>query len=846
MSRWTRIVLAVLWGWSAHSAWAQDHSIRNNQVVVNTSGHWSEWNFAAGSIEISPAGEVRPHFVAKKIDATRDIMTQLRRYPPEGKDAKSVTLLDAVEAGANEAGVRNLFDGDEHTYWEPDAARPLQDWWFQVDLGRIVNATRIVLKFVPEAEGDPFLQFAVLTSDGEPAFLSGKGLTFDRVFRTTKGNKNERQIEIELEPTALTGDQDFVGDMVRFVQIAIIASDAGRGAEVSPEQYAVLKEADRGVVDYYKKAAGGEVRVSQATYETVDVSLRGSVRYYRKEHPRLAELEVWTLGENIALGVLERNGTANSSDEGPMSGLIDGKFGPYVNFSNRYVANEDRYAYFDLGAYYWLDTHQFFNYTVRRPFKGYKLQTSDGSKAPNGSLIWTTQTVRNLETEAVRSPVYQINTFPVTKARYLRFTYPSDLLGELSSGIREMFLYGEGYQPEVELTSDLMKLDEVRNLVSIEWDGDVPAGTSIQIQTRTGNQVGEEYHYFDKGGQEVTRGSYDKLGFFQKGRIDTIEVAGGDWSGWSVPYLKSGDPIASPSPRKFLMIRARLLSSDPQAAAALRSLRINFSRPVAQQLQGELEPGTVAALGVSQVFGMYIKPTFVSQDLSFDEILLRLPPDMAFNFEGLRLGTAAQWQAGTPVSLASPEVEVLATRADSLWLRLDRVRRPAEVSLIEVRFSTALFAPGAVLQAWLGNSAVGSWQQVDPGDATEIAQSQGLQLLGLVEDNSIIGDVELSSPVVTPNGDGANDQVSLSFAVHRLSVQRPVTVRVFDLGGRLVRQWQEERAGVTGRYTINWSGDDEDGQRLAPGIYLLQIELDVDAPHNVQHSVVHRTVSVAY
>lgn len=845
MSRWTSRAIGI-WVWSASLLWAQDHTIRNNQVVVDTKAHWAQWNFAAGTVEISPTGELQPHFVPKNTDATRDILAQLRRFPPEGKDAANVTLMDAVDAGTNKTAVPNLFDGNESTYWEPAASQPLQNWWFQVDLGRIVNASRIVLKFVAEGQGDPFLQFAVLTSAGQPAFISGKGLSLNRVFRTLKGNKEQRLVEITLEPTALTGDQDFVGDMIRFIQVAVIASDGGRGAEVSREQYEALKETDRGTVDYYKKLATGEVRVSQATFETLAETLHGSVHYYRVEHPRLAELEVWTLGENIALGILERKGAASSSDEGPMSGLVDGRYNPFVNFSNRYVASEDRYALFDLGSYYWLDLHQFFNYVVRRPFKGYKVQTSDGSKAPDGSLIWTTQATRNLETEPVRSPVYHLNSFPPTKTRFLRFTYPSDPQGELSSGIREMFLYGEGYQPEVELTSGLVRLEEARNLVSIEWDGDAPPGTSIQIQTRTGNQVAEEYHYFDKGGQEVTLGAYGELGFFQKGRIDTIEVAGADWSGWSTPYISSGDPIVSPSPRKFLMLRARLFSTDPLKVAALRSLKVNFLRPVAQQLVGELEPGTVEAVGVNQVFALFVKPSFISQDLGFDEILLRFPPDMEMEFRRLRLGTPAQWQAGDPKELSPPEVQVMVTGPDSLWLRLGKVVRPADAGLIEVDFATTLFGPGAMLQAWLGNSTASSWQRVDPGEATELAQSQGLRLLGLVTDKQVLSEVAFTTPVVTPNGDGVNDQVTLSFAVHRLSGQQPVKVGIYDLAGRLVRQWEEQHSPVTGRYAITWSGDDQTGQLVMPGVYLVRIEIDVDSSEKVEHTVIHRALCVTY
>ena len=32
------------------------------------------------------------------------------------------------------------------------------------------------------------------------------------------------------------------------------------------------------------------------------------MQYYRREMPRLAEVEVWSVGENLSLGILDRDG----------------------------------------------------------------------------------------------------------------------------------------------------------------------------------------------------------------------------------------------------------------------------------------------------------------------------------------------------------------------------------------------------------------------------------------------------------------------------------------------------------------------------------------------------------
>ena len=149
-----------------------------------------------------------PFELRRNTDATKDIVHFLRLHPPEDlareKGAEEIELADAIEAGSNALGVRNVLDGDLATYWEPepvaDATELGAQWWFTVDLGRLVIAKRIVLKFVEEGLGDPFLQYDVLISDGEvpEKFISSEEPEFDVVWRTLKPNKTERRLEIAL------------------------------------------------------------------------------------------------------------------------------------------------------------------------------------------------------------------------------------------------------------------------------------------------------------------------------------------------------------------------------------------------------------------------------------------------------------------------------------------------------------------------------------------------------------------------------------------------------------------------------------------------------------------------
>ena len=79
-------------------------------------------------------------------------------------------------------------------------------------------------------------------------------------------------------------------------------------------------------------------------------------------------------------------------------------------------------------------------------------------------------------------------------------------------------------------------------------------------------------------------------------------VPGSGWSGWSETYVRSGDRFRSPSPRKYIMIRATFLTDDPFRFATLRSVRLNFlaGDPVATSVIGEVTPSRLDSIGIKQ------------------------------------------------------------------------------------------------------------------------------------------------------------------------------------------------------------------------------------------------------
>ena len=871
---------------------AQDgYRLTGDQLVIDRAAHWRNWSFPVGTLEIDDAGAVKPFFLRRNTNATQEIVDFLQLHPTEDlareKAAEEITLTDAIVAGSNAPGVLNVLDGDPTTYWEPDPVADVfelgSQWWFTVDLGRLVIAKRIVLKFAEEGLGDPFLQYDVLISDGEvpEKFIASEEPEFDAVWRTLKPNKTERLLEIALgesteaeakelseqpinaPPTSAISvpQQEFAGTGVRLIQVVVRGSDFDRGFAVSEDEYQALPAGERGAIVYYKLQRDGRLtEVAVADYAQLPADQQGAVEHYRWERPRLAELEVWHEGDDALIAALARGGDVSASQNLPVGRTIDGNVQTYVDlifsFDRQTIPGPEGHLTFDLGSSYWIDAFRIAYggqaLRDRFSFPSYRLDASDGALNADGSLKWTT--VASRQQSSTRKE-FEGHDFVLVKMRFFRMVWEQLItaVGGHRGFPASVQLYGRGFQPEVSLESDLVRLGGRRNLLSIEWDADTPPGTSVEVQTRTGNELSEVLHYFKSDGTEITETEYNNptlLDIF-KGDIIAEEVEGDDWSGWSAPYEDpAGSAITSPSPREFLKVRATLRSEDPDFSATLRSIRLNFTSPVAQGLLGEVAPFRVDSRGVEQPFSLYVRPDFGTRDPGFDQLLLAAPADMALSFAGLYAGRAEDFAAGADMAgLEVAGVEVMSTGADSLRLSFAEIGPGSGVDLVRLDFRTALFGMGAVLRASLQNSAEGegTWQRVDPGNALTAVEGNSTTLVGDASRGGLLLDVAVRPRAFSPNGDGINDQAVFAFKVVRLDADSPVEVALYDLGGRLVRKLVERRATSTGEYEIAWNGADAGGARVPPGIYYALLKVAADAGGlNADRTRVLRTVAVAY
>ncbi len=797
----------------ASAAWSQAYQLDESGLNVAPE-HWPAWNFPLGSLDFSAEG-VRPAFVREQVNASLD--AGAFTYGDKGQGG-------IRNAGTDLAGAVNILDGREDTFWEPDLADPLDKWWVEIDLGRLVWAQRVVVKFAAEGQGDPFLQFKVLTATGDPAFLQSESFSYLPAGHSEGLNKSQRVYDFELQPTRKV-DPEVSGRLVQFLQVVATASDLGQAEQISAVRWNSLPEQERGDVLYFRRESNGVLRqVDRAAYEAIAAEWQGPVEYYRREKPRLTEVEVWTMGDNISLGALDRGGEIiGYGNLGAEKLTVDGEWGSFwsveVGFSGNDPAvvfqDPHRNIYFDLGTWYWVNRAAIvFGDRYSQAFPNYEIALSDGSRAPDGSLSYVALTARGLdggEGTVHRSILFQDNVFPLTKARYFRMNYTL-VRGSARPAIREIQLYGRGFLPEVSLASEPIELGRAaRMLSSVQWTANAPPGTQVRVRTRSGNQLDQHIRYFSNTGQEVNEAKYRKLLSFQRGDSTVTIIPGADWSPWSAPYAVPGAPITSPSPRRYVMIEATLRSDDPDAAVLLRSLRLALDAPLASQILGEIAPNKTTQRGQPQTLTLTLRPAFQDGNSGFDQVLVELPPGAKMD---LIDGAVGAKQYGRD------QLERLPTGPDSLWVRLPALVVPGQ-DLVSLRFSATLYlvSNAFAVQVGRGQGADSVWQRVDAG--------RGLTVFTPFT-KAVLGEVAASSNPFTPNGDGINDVVELAFSVFQVHGAKALILEVYSLDGQTVQRIEQAAATAAGVQRLTWDGRDRQGRLLPPGLYVCRVGVEVD------------------
>ena len=747
--------------------------IAAEQLRFDAVDEWRTWRLPLGIVALDDAGVIRPVEIRKNVDPVRD----------------AAAFGGGIRAaGSNALTAPRAIDGDRLTGWSPDLADDTDDWWIEIDLGRAVAARRVALTFLESAP--PCALFDVLLSTGEPAIdVVGNPIEGSLVYRVKERFKENQRQQIAL-------DLDPVRDpFVQFIRVEML--DCGAGAA-------------------------------------------------------LAEVEVEAIGDNLSLDLAAKGGDLEIIVD------IDG-FGDAASFANSLPLADGRFSLWtenrrinrpvdvisrmtlDLGAVYRVDLVRIVGNFLSRPgqfrfnFDRYEVLTSDGSLAPNGTRIWHRQFAGKATTSNRQLGIANHHFAPI-ETRYVRVEWvfwdaacAAACVGcgivppcQFWGGTRELQVFGEGYPQRVMLASPLIDLGGDKQVHAIRWRADAPAGTRVEVRSRTGNDLQMDITYHDKNGRVVTERKYNKLIPSFKGRIDTALSPGANWSPWSKLYLQPGEPFASPSPRQYAELDVALVSEQPDVGAALDWLEIEFGDPVAQEVVGEIFPVEVQP-GERTEFAYYIRPQRVA-GRGFDHLEVESSAPIEF-VEVLVEGevveaTAEPTEGGVAIALAAP----VKSR-----------------QLVELRFAGTVFVDATRFDAFIAQGPADALlrQRVDVGDAyAEVASSTNAVRLPVGA--RLLANVAMGPLALTPNGDGINDALMVEFDLVNVLAARWIGLRIFDLAGRLV--WVREEEGEAGGRAWVWDGRGSWGAQVTPGLYVAELRVEGDEASYSRR----RVVAVAY
>ena len=762
---------------------------------------WDTWRAPVGLTQIGEEGQLQLTKFSRNINAVADA----HRFSYESKTRGTVTG-GIWEANSNPADAGNIIDGDPQTFWRPDTADEVEDWAIEIDLGRAVLASEIRLTFPDEEGARPFRQFTVYASTGTRISVQEDLVLLNPVFRTTQPNSaNEIAIPLRFLSQA------------RFLEV-------DSGLDLNP-------------------ASKDDYRVVQRIRIEVEA---------QQADAALAEVEVRSLGDNISIGAEQRGSFVNGINSVDPKNLFDADMNTNNLIGSSFGSQgwKDGGVWFgvDLGAVFFVDglfVYSFrpdegvVGFSINGLGPGYTVLYSDGVQSLGSDLpVPDAFDYTELFTHAFDGSLVGSFKDPNhDRLFYVNYAFkPRKMRYFFWHGIRdtgwgivkwaEFMLFSPGYPAKVTLQSNFIDLGEIAGdgrpkvIESLKWDAELPPGTRLQLRSRSGNTLAPVFTFLNKIGEEVTEEKWISSPKVLRGPVDTSLVVGEDWGDWSNVYQTSGEAFQSESPRRFILLEMILSTEDPQLAPTVNSLSVKFEDALLQGVLGRIKPRN-AQPNEDTRFTYTLLPQVEAEDSGFDRLRLTVPSRVRTDDLTLRIGDAT----------VTPErIEQI---GDSLFIAL-----PATVTTdsIEIAFTTRVLHNATLFPLDLGLAGrPGLWQSVEPAER----RSNIVMLPDLTRSRRLIDDFALASPVITPNGDGANDELDMRFVVFKLNAATP-TLRLYDLAGRTIASVQAAPT-ETGQRVI-WTGRNTAGDLVEPGVYLYRLDLGAESGSDTRTG----TIAVAY
>ena len=527
----------------------------------------------------------------------------------------------------------------------------------------------------------------------------------------------------------------------------------------------------------------------------------------------------------------------------PLLEIVDGidTTSTHLAFKRFGIAQDGTKFYFDLGARFPANRISFFprlegTSSEGRPFsedyiRGYVLKVNDGSSF-------------NEQDEPIYAPLRRVDftrektptiDFPLQFVRYIELEVTSASPFELA----EFQLFGTGFAPAASYRSKVIDLGAPANFSRLQWTldklrqvgdelaVDPKADAEISVLMRTGLDDNPRVYYeytnlFTRERQVVTEDQYKSLDEGVRGPIDDDQV---NWSLWSAPFTESGQAIQLPSPRQYFQFEIQIKSGAILDGLRLNSLSVEHTiPPVAQLLVAE-----ISQLDDPRPVGdVPIVPAGDFTTFAYDVIAEIKDADTGF--DALRILTPQSMPMFRQFFIGEDQIEVIPddvlVEPGSLTIFFPSQRPGSGIHRMRAVFDTQIFVQGSFIEAEVFDSQTDEIpQRVQPGDANPEVLTNALRVLTTAASAStLVSELQVGSPVFTPNGDGINDQVELSYSLLQLVKPVAVEVGLYDLAGRRVRTVFSEES-TSGAYAVAWDGRDDQRQTVPPGLYLAVIQV---------------------
>ena len=283
-----------------------------------------------------------------------------------------------------------------------------------------------------------------------------------------------------------------------------------------------------------------------------------------------------------------------------------------------------------------------------------------------------------------------------------------------------------------------------------------------------------------------------------------------------------------------MQFRIDFQSSSPYARAKVDFLSIDYSTSlVAREVVGEVSPRLVSP-GETTSFTYVLFAVFGPENSGFDAIRISTPVKVnPSTIRDLLID-------GSP-SPFSKEADYKGLTIHFPENRLPKRRvRTTDSVRVAFTFDSKVLMHGTRFEGKIFDSRTEEVpQDILPGDATPDLDTNDL-IVGWRLGGDLITAVEVSSEVITPNGDGVNDAALISYGLLQLTLPTRVSVSIHDLSGPVIFERTEFQ--TSGLYSVQWDGRDERGRVVLPGVYVYRIVADVESGPQSQIG----TIAVVY